>query len=350
MSQLIQLLRKHRDSFETQYRHQLNKDQRNAIHALLNCRVSSPVNSSWACTRCSYEDSLPMSCGHRHCPQCQQQTTSDWLARQQKKLLPVHYFMVTFTLPFELRCLAKTHPKALYKIMFTVSASILKNFGQSKKLGDIGFTTVLHTHSRQRNLHPHLHIIVAAGGFNTKTKQWKKGNQKYLFNAFALAKVWKARMLQAIHAHQSLWLPDYLPEKWVVDCRKVGFGLPALKYLSRYLYRGVLPDKDIIKTTDTQVTFKYQDSQSKTKKTRSLPILEFLWLIMQHVLPKGLQRVRDYGFLRGNAKKLRYRILLVLSTLLDYIIPKKIPEKTKPRRICPCCKEEMRCLGVVRPV
>ena len=100
-----------------------------------------------------------------------------------------------------------------------------------------------------------------------------------------------------------LSLPLSLPNKWVVDCRSVGHGLSALKYLSRYLYRGVLPDKDIVDINGDQVTFRYIDSQTNQSTTRSLPTGSFLILILQHVLPKGLQRVRDYGLLHGSAKK-----------------------------------------------
>ena len=116
---------------------------------------------------------------------------------------------------------------------------------------------------------------------------WHKGKKGYLFNAFALAKVWRARLLEAINQDEQMWLPNNLPTKWVVDCRCAGYGLPALQYLSRYLYRGVLPDKDIIRITDTEVTFRYLDSQTNARKTRTLPILKFLWLVLQHVLPKG---------------------------------------------------------------
>ncbi|MFT5665231.1 MAG: hypothetical protein ACI9JR_002639 [Gammaproteobacteria bacterium] len=145
--------------------------------------------------------------------------------------------------------------------MFSVAASGLKYFAKRKFDSEIGFTAVLHTHSRQRNLHPHLHIIVASGGYDAARHQWRKSNSKYLFNAFALAKVWRARMLDIINQHPDFSLPKTttLPKKWVVDCRKVGYGLPALQYLSRYLYRGVLPDKDIIDTSNNTVTFRYKD-------------------------------------------------------------------------------------------
>lgn len=350
MSIFIDLLRQHTQDFEQQYGAKLSADTRQAIYAMLRCKTQQQKSAQWQCAHCQHRESQPLSCGHRHCPQCQYQTTSDWLFRQQQKLLPVHYFMVTFTLPFELRTLARSQPKALYQSMFAVASSVLKDFAKRHNMGQLGFTVVLHTHSRRRELHPHLHIIVASGGYDPEKNVWRKGTKKYLFNAFALAEVWRARMLDVINHHQSLTLPTSIPKKWVVDCRKVGYGLPALQYLSRYLYRGVLPDKDILNTTNNTVTFNYKDGQTQAVKTRTLPTLKFLWLILQHVLPKGLQRVRDYGFLRGNAKALRLRIQLILMPLYHWSFSLQKAKKTKAKRLCPCCKHKMACIGITRSI
>ncbi|MCG9601549.1 transposase [Vibrio sp. Isolate31] len=92
-----------------------------------------------------------------------------------------------------------------------------------------------------------------------------------------------------------------------------------------------------------------KESQTKAWQTRTLPILEFLLLILQHVLPKGLQRVRDYGFLRGQAHALRVRIQLLLLNLLYIMPPLTAPIRTKAMRVCPCCQHDMACVGVSRP-
>ena len=350
MSTFIALLRQHHQALNTEYSSQLSPDMRQAISAMLSCKTAQQGKSLWTCSSCNHHDSQALSCGHRHCPQCQQSTTSMWLERQKQKRLPVEYFMTTFTLPYELRVLARKRPKALYQLMFRVSASILKDFAKRNTLGTIGFTSVLHTHSRRRELHPHLHIIVANGGYDAKKKQWRKGKSDYLFNAFALANVWRARMLEAINKHPTLSLTQIkqMPKKWVVDCTKVGYGLPALKYLSRYLYRGVLADNDIISHDKTSVTFRYIDSATKASQTRTLPTLQFLLLILQHVLPKGLQRVRDYGLLSSGARKVRLLIQLLL-TEFSYLLPPSIaPIKPKAQRLCPCCQHYMLCTGVIR--
>ncbi|WP_350431371.1 IS91 family transposase [Shewanella sp. H8] len=344
----IDILRDHLDAFNQAYDGNITPPMRQAINAMLSCRSHSQRASRWACQGCTHIADFPLSCGHRSCPQCQYNTTADWLAKQQAKLLPVDYFMVTFTLPYELRVVAKYQPEALYPAMFAVAASVLKDFAlNSPKLaGDIGLTGVLHTHSRRRDLHPHIHFIIPAGSFNKTQHHWKKNKGKYLFNAFNLAKVWRARLLEQL-AKLNLKLPTSLPKKWVVDCQHVGKGLPALQYLSRYLYRGVLPDKSIVSLVDGQVGFEYEDSQTKSKKIRTLPATEFLWLILQHVLPKGLRRVRDYGLLRGNAKKLRLQIQLMLA-VAGAVFP-NIPaiKRRLATRSCPCCQQPMRFMGIV---
>ena len=156
-------------------------------------------------------------------------------------------------------------------------------------------------------------------------------------------------MLETIKQHPMLWLPNGIPKQWVVDCRQVGYGQSALSYLSRYLYRGVLPDEDIINITNDTVTFRYKESKTNAWRIRTLPTLKFLLLILQHVLPKGLQRVRDYGFLRGQAHALRVRIQLLLLNLLYLMPPLTVPIRTKAIRVCPCCQHEMACVGVSRP-
>lgn len=349
MSTFIDVLRRHQDAFEQQYSDQLTPEIKRAVHAMLNCKTEHQGQSQWYCQHCHHDDRLPLSCGHRHCPQCQHRTTTDWLERQKRKLLPVHYYMVTFTVPCELRGLAQAHPKALYQAMFKVASGVLKDFAERARLGQQGFTAVLHTHNRKRDLHPHLHVVVAAGGYDAAKRTWCKGKKSYLFNGLALAKVWRARLLEAVALDARFHLPMNIPTKWVVDCRKVGYGLPALKYLSRYLYRGVLPDKDILETSDTAVTFRYQNSQTQRTDTRTLPVLEFLWLILQHVLPKGLQRVRDYGFMHGNARRLRLAILLLLAPKLIGPMPTSLAVHSKALRPCPCCDHEMACVGITRP-
>jgi len=297
------------------------------------------------CTECAEPLRQHRSCGHRSCPQCQNHEASRWLERQQAKLLPVEYFMVTFTLPYELRALAWCHQTVIYNILFATVSSTLKDFGLNPKhLGaDIGMTAVLHTHSRQLDYHPHIHVIVPGGGVDKARRQWKKNKDKYLFNEFALAKVFRARCLEAMN-EAGLSIPGNLPDKWVVNCKPVGKGKPALEYLSLYLYRGVISEKNIVANQDGKVTFKYVEGGTGKTQYRTLKGEDFLWLVLQHVLPKGFRRVRDYGFLQGNAKKLLSLVQLVLQVVIAASTP-----RPRPVFKCPKCQSPMQILGFIRP-
>jgi hypothetical protein len=342
---LKSIVEKYRPKFEKKYAKRITREQRAAMEAMLDCRTERYGKMLLGCQSCELEQWRYHSCGHRFCPCCQQYDTACWLQRQSEKLLPVDYFLVTFTLPYELRPLAWHHQKTLYALLFDCATSTLKTFaGNSIKLsGDPGMTAVLHTHSRRLDYHPHAHIIVPGGAINKKRRQWKKLKGKYLFNEFSLAKVFRARFLQRL-CEAGFALPNSLPKKWVVDCKHVGQGLPALKYLSRYLYRGVISEKNILQDDGVEVMFRYRDSESNTWQQQKLRGEDFLWQLLQHVLPKGFRRIRDYGFLHGNAKKTLRLIQQVLKVMTG-------PSKPVERSIFTCtgCGHAMHIIRFVPP-
>jgi hypothetical protein len=343
---LAAVIHQYRDALEAKYGSQLLPGHLRAIDAIRRCRTHDAGELFVQCCNCDHSTWRPRSCGHRSCPQCQNHEASVWLDRQQEKLLPVNYFLVTFTLPFELRLLAWDHQSILYNLMFACVAGTLKDFGLNpKNLGaHIGMTAILHTHNRRLDYHPHIHVVVPGGGVDKARKQWKKKKSKYLFNEFALAKVFRARLIEALRK-KGISIPQSVPRKWVVHCTHAGRGLPALKYLSRYLYRGVIPENNIVSNRQGYVTFKYVESRTGKTRCRALKGEDFLWLLLQHVLPKGFRRVRDYGFLHGNAQKLLAFVQMVLHVLIQ---ARKL--RPRPAFLCPNCHAQMRIIAVTRPL
>jgi len=124
------------------------------------------------------------------------------------------------------------------------------------------------------------------------------------------------------------------PKTWVVDCKSVGTGEKALVYLGRYLYKGVIQEKDIIACENGQVTFRYRHSKTKRIEYRTVSGARFLWLILQHILPKGFRRARNFGFLHPNSKRLitvlQYRLGFDPSRALAWV-------KKRPQVTCRCC-------------
>ncbi|UCD81915.1 MAG: IS91 family transposase [Desulfobacterales bacterium] len=342
---LASILDQYHDAFQAKYGPRLLPAHLRAIDAINRCRTPAAGELFVQCPSCAHASWVPHSCGHRSCPLCQNHETSLWLDRQQAKLLPVEYFMATFTLPYEFRSLAWNNQTLVYNLLLACGSSTLKDFGLNpKNLGaNIGMTAILHTHNRRLDYHPHIHVVVPGGGVDKARKQWKKKKGKYLFNHFALAKVFRARLLQALK-NVGLCPPDSVPRKWVVDCTHVGKGLSALKYLSRYLYRGVIAENNIVANHNGQVTFKYVHSRSGKTRYRTLNGEDFLWLVLQHVLPKGFRRVRDYGFLHGNAKNLLSLVQMVLKVVIE-----SCTLRPRPVFKCPKCQTPMQIIAFKRP-
>ena len=166
--------------------------------------------------------------------------------------------------------------------------------------------------------------------WRTKRRTAKGG---YLFNHQALAKVFRAKLLAAIAA-AGLTLPGRYPAQWVVDCKAVGSGAPALIYLGRYLYRGVIAEQDIVACDHGQVTFRYRDTKTGRMEQRTVSGAQFLWLVLQHVLPKGFRRARNFGFLHPNCK----RLIALLHLILKFA-PGRLLAWVKARApiLCACC-------------
>lgn len=322
----------------------LSPEQWSAYNAIVGCRTEQYGQLLLHCQDCPHHGARYRSCGHRACNQCQQHSAQAWLQRQTQKLLPVPYFLVTFTLPAQLRHLARQHPRVVYACLLQCAATTLQRFGHNAKAGqaELGLCAVLHTHTRRLDYHPHVHVVVPAGGVDRHRRLWRRLGDDYLFNGRALASAFRGALLNALTG-AGLAVPA-APKRWVVHCKKVGQGLKALQYLSRYLYRGVISNQQLVADDGTHVTFRYTDSKSGKRMTRTLPGEDFLWLVLQHVLPKGFRRARDYGFLHGNAKPLLATVQWVLRVQRP-----PVPEKARAAFDCPLCQGVMRVIGVRLP-
>jgi hypothetical protein len=348
MMRLAELIKQFEPELLQRYAHRLLPSHRQALAALGTCRTRFAPHLLAACAGCHTQACLPHSCGHRACPHCQHFESALWLQRQLKALVPATYFLVTFTLPAELRALAWSHQRVLYEALMRCAWDTLKTFSQNdpKLAGTPGALAVLHTHNRQLGFHPHVHVCLPAAALNAKERLWRTKVQLgktpgsaqparggYLFSHKALGKVFAAKVRAAL-AEAGLTLPAGLPERWVVDCKAVGDGQAALRYLGRYLYRGVISERDILRCKDGLVTFRYRDAKSGQPATRTLPGADFLWLLLQHVLPKGFQRARNFGFLHHNSRR-SLRLLQVLH-LRPSAPSAAAPPQPRPVWRCAC--------------
>lgn len=339
---LSSLIKTFGNAMRTRYQERLLPGHEHALQAMEECRTNkSPVMIA-ACPDCGQREIIPHSCGNRHCPHCQHHEGQEWIERQRAKLLPVDYYLVTFTLPWQLRRLVWQHQRISYDLLLKLGWEVLKTFGlnDSKLKGAIGAHAILHTHSRRLDYHPHAHFVVPAGALDRKHRLWRKKRGKYLFNHEALATVFRAKWLEAMKKAK-LKVGAELPKKWVANCKHVGGGDKALVYLGKYLYRGVLQEKAILHCDNGQVTFRYTKNSGEVM-TRTMPGEDLLWLLLQHVLPKGFRRVRDYGILHSNSKA----TIRLLQFLLHVAVRPFTKKSKKPPIKCKVCGQAMAIIAV----
>lgn len=344
MTRLASIIETFEADFLTQYQGRLTPDHYRALAAMKHCRTQASLKMQVQCTACEHLKLVPHSCGHRHCPHCQHHESQQWLERQVRKQVPAGYFLLTFTLPAEFRALAFAHQSSVYDLLMRCSWETVRSFSQNDKQlqGTPGAIAVLHTNTRRLDYHPHVHLVMPAAAINSEDKCWRakrcKAKKPYLFNHKALAKVFRAKLLAGCEA-AGLTLPCRYPEEWVVDCKSVGSGAKALVYLGRYLYRGVIREKDIVACHNGLVSFRYQNAKTGRRELRTVSGAHFLWLVMQHVLPKGFRRARNFGFLHPNCK----RLIALLHVLLKFVPSQALAWiRQRPPVLCPCCGAAMR--------
>ena len=356
--QLADLLGEHWENYARAHRHQLTNDHYRAVRRVLTCRTPALGGRLYQCGGCKTKHYAYHSCNHRSCPQCGALDQQIWTAKQEARLLPVPYFMVTFTLPQELRHLCLIHPEGLYPLILRQSAAALQDVTATKTGGaKLGFTSVLHTWGRQMQHHPHVHLIVPAAAFHPKEKTLRRpAKQKFLIHFKPLAQRFRSlvhRTLQNEHPeiYQTLTPAQrhvLSPAKnWNVQLQHAGSGRTALRYLARYVQRSAFAPKRLI-GYDRQGNVLLRWTSSDTGKTDVMPLHphEFIRRWLLHVLPKGLTRIRHYGYLASAAGKSRLHVRALLGELGEPL--PKLPEP-KPFT-CDCCGGLLTFLREIKPI
>ncbi len=213
--------------------------------------------------------------------------------------MPVPYFLVTFTFPAQLRAVARQNQRHLYSLLFRSSATALQQLAADPRFlgGQIGMVGELQTWTRDLRYHPHIHYLVPAGALTSDGATWLRAKSRFLVHTKPLAALFRGKVRAGL---RQLKLEAAVPREtwskpWVVDCRPVGSGQTALKYLAPYVFRVALSTNRIVGVANDQVTFRYRVGDTKKTKLCTLSAEEFMRRFLQHVLPKGFVKVRSFG-------------------------------------------------------
>ena len=345
---LAELLLAHWPAYVAKFGRLIPPEQHAAVRAILRCRTPALGGQRYRCA-CGREHFAYHSCNHRACPRCGQDDAAVWLAQQRTRLLPVPYFLVTFTVPEELRAPIRAAMKPWYGALLRESAGALQDLAAHPKcLGaELGLTAVLQTWTRDLRYHPHVHVLVPGGGLAVNQLRWLRVKDAVFFVHWDPLQARFKRRLKT-------WLknehPDLLPQvpakvwwmKWGADIQPVGSGEAALKYLANYLCQPPLREHQLERDGAQGVTFRYRDNGGTVQRA-TVSGEEFVRRILQHVLPKGFQRVRHYGW-RGAAAQTKWARILAL---LDWRPPGLVPPAPLPPPKCPGCGKTMFLLGTL---
>ena len=355
-------------------------EQRAVVDAILACRTAHLGGHVDECDACGHRRISYNSCRNRHCPKCQGSAQTAWLEARQAEVLPVPYAHVVFTIPQMLTPLALENPAVVYDLLLRCSAHTLQEIAQNPKhLGArLGFFAILHTWGQTLVHHPHVHCVVPAGGL-AEDGAWRACQPGFFLPVRVLSRLFRGKFVaelkeafreERLELHGRLTpyrspgaferlLHEACCTEWVVYA-KPPFERPehVLEYLARYTHRVAISNHRLSHVDDETVTFGYKDYRGRRPRRLTLPLAEFCRRFLLHVLPKGLVRIRYYGFLANGS---RARLLASCQSALGQPVLSADPDAEHARDgemflallptglgLCPHCeKGVLRCVQVL---
>lgn len=313
--------------------HFLTGDQVKVMRAIETCRTAVLGGHVDLCLDCGTLTPSYNSCRNRHCPKCQGLEQAEWIDARKARTLPVHHFHVVFTLPSELRPLARANREVVYSMLFREAGSTLLELGRTRLGATLGVTEVLHTWARTLGYHPHVHCIVTGGGLSLDGTRWAPTSKRFLFPVKVLSRFFRGKFLAALRRAFADGDLEGITDKdfavlvaklyrleWVAYARRpFGSAEHVFEYLGRYTHRVGISNQRLVSLDERGVCFRTKDGQSVC-----LPPEEFIRRFLEHVLPPGFVKIRHLGLLAPA------NVNTKLQTALRLLGPPELPPVVEP--------------------
>jgi Putative transposase/Transposase zinc-binding domain len=353
MLEVAEIFRLHGPAYRAKFSTRMLPSHLRAMQDIEHCRTEALGGQVYYCAQCDEQRYSYHSCKNRHCPKCQNDQANQWLEEQKSLLLPVTYFLVTFTLPAELRALARSNQKTIYNLLFRASAQALQQLAQDPRFvgARLGMVGVFHTWTRQLLYHPHVHYIVTGGGLSDDGR-WRSSRKDFLVHVKPLSRIFRAKFREALKQTElfaqvpaRVWRKD-----WVVHSEPVGSGEPAFKYLAPYIFRVAISNNRLLKLEHGNVTFAYKESATDQLKSCKVTAEEFIRRFLQHVLPPRFIKVRYFGLLSPSNRQLLEKARQLLSATTSKLNHEDV-KTTQPLALlsCPHCGGPLTLLSPLAP-
>lgn len=224
---------------------------------------------------------------------------------------------------------ALQNKRVVYNILFATAAETLRTIAADPKhLGaEIGFLAVLHTWGQNLLHHPHLHCVVPGGGLSADKQRWVSCRKRFFLSVEVLSRLFRRLFLEALSSafekgkltfHGSIeklakphtfnrLLANVRRLEWNVYSKRP-FGGPehVLDYLGRYTHRVAISNNRLLAFENGKVTFRWKDyRRGSQQRVMTLPADEFIRRFLLHVLPRGFQRIRQFGLLANRSRAVK---------------------------------------------
>ncbi len=364
MVTLAEIFRQHGPAYRATHATELLPSHLRVMWCIENCRTEALGGHVYECPQCEETIYRYHSCQNRHCNLCQSHKAAAWIAQTKATMqLPTPYYLVTFTLPAELRELCYQNQKTMYNLLFRSAAEALQELARDPRFvgGQIGIIGVLHTWTRDLRYHPHVHFLVPAGGLDFAQERWHPARNHMLVHVKPLMMMFRAKIRDGVkklgrypHVDNRAW-----GKPWSVNSKSVGYGERAFEYMADYLFRVGIANQRILKCAEGRVTFGYTDSTTKRRVVCDLTVDEFIGRFLKHVLPKGFVKIRYYGFYAPGARAKLATVRAVLGadekpkpaahppSTTDAVIDGAADNNTLGQPCCPNCRQPLRRIGTV---
>lgn len=326
----------------------LSPQQQRAIWAITHCRTPALGGRVFACKQCGHLHFAYHSCNHKACPQCGAQAAHRWVQRELAKLIHAPYFLVTFTLPSQLRGhFFGRHDQQAYELFFqAASGALSQKLAADKALraSTHGFVAVLHTWTQKLEFHPHIHCLVPGAGLNERGQFVRVKKPQFLLYLPHLQEAFRQQLYRLLKEKDWPVDPQVWRKDWGVHIQPSGCGASALKYLGAYVSRTAITNARMLRVTQDSVSFRWKDrSEGSRRRELTLSGVEFVRRYLRHVLPAGLRSVRYYGFCHPTAKARRMRVQFHSGRALNFGFAKPLlaPAPAGSTMVCPICGQAM---------
>ena len=273
------------------------------IDKMINCGDPAFGGAMYGCPECGHLHFVPFRCHSRFCPTCGNLYARKRATAMAGKLINCNHRHCVFTIPEELRPYFLEDRSRLDCLFNAVRSVVLRMFHRLNKSRNFvpGFICVLHTFGRPLEWNPHIHCLISEGGFSDDGF-WRKVthfNYTYLRNSFRTA------LLNELESQIGPSFKKIKAKMYRIHDK--GFYIyakPALsdprtvtEYIGRYLGRPVIATKRIDRydTSADTVTFHYNRHEDDVYVEKTIPAIDFIKLLMQHIPEKNFKMIRYYG-------------------------------------------------------